>query len=81
MFRGAIILGIGFTLGYGKAVQDSQEIKDLLLQVLWALRGKVEEFAEQPTDDRGTGVVVADAVETPVDSTADPINPTTPTGE
>lgn len=58
MFRGAIILATGFALGYGKALQDSQEIKDLLVQLLEELKRQTEEKVE--TAEKTEGKTQAD---------------------
>lgn len=79
MFRGAIILGIGFTLGYSKALSDSQELKDLLLQAIVALHELAdevakEEAAKKEAAEEPSPVVPTDAV----DSSAVEVSPDTP---
>lgn len=77
MFRGAIILGIGFSLGYSKALQDSQEIKAMLRELIDALQESNESKKRQPTEEK-TDFTTPEMVETP----SAPIpNPATPEGE
>lgn len=67
MIRGAIILGVGFSLGYAKALHDTDEIKDMLMKVIDGLaevskaasaENNTETPAETPAD-----VVASDAIE------------------
>lgn len=80
MFRGAIILGIGFSMGYVKALHESEEIKELLKHLLYEI-GKREEkrAAEKPPEkvDESDEVIITDAVE----ATIIPEPPTTTEGE
>lgn len=68
MFRGAIILGLGFTLGYGKALHDAEEITDLLKQL-------IDELKKQ-TADKVENANKADAA--PVDADVDAVEVTEP---
>lgn len=38
MFRGAIILGIGFSLGYVKGLRDSKEVAEMMADIVEALK-------------------------------------------
>ena len=72
MYRGALILGIGFSLGYAKALQDSADIKNLLVTVVDLLKEETEKrnAEREKQESSQTGVVVdADAVAVPVDQT------------
>lgn len=62
MIRGAFILGIGFSLGYGKALHDSQEIKDLLLRVIDGL-SELSKAASKESAAEDTTVATSDAVD------------------
>lgn len=77
MFRGAIILGIGFSLGYTKALQDSQEIKTMLRQLIDALEESNRKSANEGTANP-SNFTAPEMVTTP----SAPIpNPATPEGE
>lgn len=61
MIRGAFILGIGFSLGYGKALHDSQEIKDLLLRVIDGLSELSKAASKESAE--GTTATPSDTVD------------------
>ena len=48
MIRGALILAIGFAMGYGKAVSDLEEIKDTAQKVKELYSRLVKEY-DNPT--------------------------------
>lgn len=56
MFRGAIILGIGFSLGYVKGLHDSKEVAEKLTEFVDAFKETKKapdkaETTETPTED------------------------------
>lgn len=72
MLRGAIILGIGFSLGYAKALHDSEEIKDKLTQIL-DLAKEADNRRQQESNKEDTGeTVTADAVDITAETTVPP---------
>lgn len=67
MFRGAIILGIGFGLGYAHAMHNNPEILKALTELTDVLREALEQTQEEQTEEEKSSDTVIDgqAVETP----------------
>lgn len=57
--RGAIILAVGFGLGYAKAVHDTDEIRDLLQELIEELK----HFNKNPPAQDGESEEIVDAIE------------------
>lgn len=60
MIRGAFILAAGFLLGYTKAIQETDEIRDVLVKLGNDLKDAVDNSADktypQPADVEGKAV-------------------------
>lgn len=68
MFRGAIILGIGFSLGYVKGLHDSKEVAEKLGEFVGALKETAKASDE---------AVAAEKTETPTEDILGTAEPTT----
>lgn len=51
MFRGAIILGIGFSLGYVKGLRDSKEVAEMMADIVEALKEATKTSDTSDTSD------------------------------
>jgi hypothetical protein len=72
MIRGALILGIGFSLGYAKALHDSEDIKEKLTQILDLAKEANERSKTADTEETPDDTVASDAIE---------VAPETPVGD
>lgn len=70
MIRGAIILGVGFSLGYAKAMYDSEEIVVKLTQLITLVTEnnnlRQEQKNTEDSVETDAADVTAEAVEVPV---------------
>jgi hypothetical protein len=72
MLKGAFILGVGFSLGYAKALQDSQDIKSGLETMLDLLKKDIDARNADKSNNDSENVVVVDANAEAVGSTPTP---------
>lgn len=60
MLKGAFILGVGFSLGYAKALQDSQDIKSGLETMLDLLKKDIDARNSAKSNNDSDDVIVVD---------------------
>lgn len=63
MIRGALILAVGFSLGYSKAIRDSDEIRELLRELI----EEMKHFPPDPEPQDAKAEEVVEAIEVPAE--------------
>jgi hypothetical protein len=72
VIRGALILAVGFSLGYSKAVRDSDEISGLLRELIDELKHFPADATATPADSESEEEVIdvePEPAEEPTDET------------